>query len=60
MGSVLTAMAFIFVPHLRLRMHNDGRFGTPRLVPLLCTKEVEPVEEGIEESLVLRLSRGLW
>lgn len=45
-------MTFIFVPHLRLRMHHDGRFGTPRLVPLLCTEEVEPVEEGIEESLV--------
>lgn len=57
-GSVLTAgfVAFVFVSHLRIRMHDDGWFGTPHLVSLLCIEEVEPEGKSIEGlSPVLRL-----
>jgi hypothetical protein len=40
-------MTFIFVPHPRFRIHHNGCFGTPRLVPLLRTEEME--RESIEE-----------
>ena len=55
---MLTAgfVAFVFVSHLRIRMHDDGWFGTPHLVSLLCIEEVEPEGKSIEGlSPLLRL-----